>query len=158
MKTILPLFLCVVCANIVRARTSVTNSQPAGQMGGLCAVVAARTCGIPMSHRGSPQPYSSVLKDDPGGWHHHALVWNDEGLKDVKTLDGEVATFAVLVDGEKYSSRNFEGKPGSFRKMAEGPVLFCLSPPNSPDYRVVPFSIDELKIWNVDKTTFEIMP
>ena len=123
-------------------------------MGGLCAVVAARTCGIPMSYSGSPQSYSSVLKDDPGGWHHYALVWNDEGLKDVKTLDGEVATFAVLVDGEKYSSRNFEGKPGSFGKMAEGPVLFCLSMPNPSDYRVVPFSIDELKIWSYDKTTF----
>ena len=60
----------------------------------------------------------------------------------------------MLVDGKKYSSRNFEGKPGSFRKMAEGPVLFCLSMPNPSDYRVVPFSIDELKIWSYDKTTF----
>jgi hypothetical protein len=33
-------------------------------------------------------------------------------------------------------------------------VLSCLSMPNPGDHRDVPFSIDELKIWNYDKTDF----
>lgn len=124
-------------------------------MGGLCAGVASRPCGIPRSFMGGPQPYGTVLKSNPGGWHHYALVWNDEGLKNINASDGRPATFAVLLDGKMYSSRNFEGMPGSFAAAANGPVFFGVPHPNVTDYRDVSFSIDELKIWNYDKTEFE---
>ena len=132
------------------------NINNGSGMGGLCAEVAARPCGIPRSFSGSPRSYSTVLKDNPGGWHHYALVWNEEGLKNINASDGHPATFAVLLDGTMYSSRNFEGKPGSFARIADGPVLFCIPDPNANVNLDVAFSIDELKIWNYDKTEFEL--
>ncbi len=147
-------FTSSTASGYMRLEYNISNGHG---MGGLCAVVAARTCGLPMSYSGNPQPYSSVLKTDPDGWHHYAIVWNDEGIKTIKGADGGTATCAVLLDGKVYSSRKFEGKPEGFLRMAEGPALLGISMPNPADYRDFPFAIDELKIWNYDKTEFGVL-
>ncbi len=105
--------------------------------------------------------YESILGQDSHAWHHYALVWDLDGIGDLVRND-ERQTMAIYVDGKLHCSIDYKenerlhppGDPAT-AKNAHLPLrLVFLSPqsnshPNS-------FLMDEFKIWNFAKTTFDL--
>ena len=84
-------------------------------------------------------------------WHHYALVWNVDGIANI---NGNPRS-ALLVDGRSVAQTNGDGV------WDEEAFLVRMSQPFSMTFSVLgtghgksPFTIDELKIWDSDKTTF----
>jgi hypothetical protein len=134
------------------------NNNNGHGMGGLCSVVSAVPYGIADSFSRSQTPHLGVLDSEPYGWHHYAVIWNDEGIEGVHTFNKEIATFATLLDGKVYAARNFEGSSKRFQSIKEGSSKFDLGvpSPNATRLNSLRFVIDDLKIWNYDKTKFDL--
>ena len=108
------------------------------------------------SNRGFSQmmSYSDIFHGKPyEGWHHYAIVWNYGGIHSEETngrsvaifVDGHVITSYEKTNSSKESLKNF----GLITNLA---IPMRLSGPSFNNKSN--FLIDELKIWNFDKTEF----
>lgn len=89
-------------------------------------------------------PYSAVFKgDDYNGWHHYAFVWTDTSL-------------SIFIDGKKVATNN-----GSINTKAFSEIETIMSIPlnrtrGKSFNNKSAFYMDDLKIWNYAKTTFDL--
>ena len=146
-----PIFLRVICVNDAASTFTVEfNANNGGGRGGLCGGLP----GLYMTSEGYSyiKYYSSYLTEgDVSDWHHYALVWNVEGIA---SISGNPRS-ALLVDGKTISQTNGEGAwdNASFSATVSQPFNITFSTPDTVNGKS-PFTIDELKIWDSDKTTF----
>ena len=105
------------------------------------------------SHRGcGAHAYSEILKEDPAGWHHYALVWNYDETDEA--YQGE--PLVVYIDGVKRYTAGKAGVKGTgYLKYtgwmkAKQTLEFSFSHPSRSGY-----AIDEVRVWTTDKRTFD---
>lgn len=134
--------------NVGGIRIDYTANNGVG-VGGLTALFYNMSCGN-FSY-GYRYDYRSILGDDPDGWHHYALIWNREGIE-VGTSDKP--SIAIFLDGKLVSKQIPSRDPLMIDDTVERENVFIVAPPDKTDSHPVPFAIDELKIWNYDKTDF----
>ena len=84
-------------------------------------------------------------------WHHYALVWNVNGISSLS----QYVLMAVYLDGTKmgHCAINTGWNRDDFMATLSQPLTICLSYPNA-EKGLSPYSIDELRIWDSDKTVF----
>ena len=146
-----PIFLRVICANdAVSSFTIEFNANDGGGRGGLCGGLP----GLYMTSEGfSYVKYFSnyFTEGNVSDWHHYALVWNVDGIA---TINGNPRS-ALLVDGKSIAQTNGDGAwdNEAFLTSVSQPFSMTFSKPGTSDGKS-PFTIDELKIWDSDKTTF----
>lgn len=123
--------------------------------GGICARLPF---GNTYSNRGFCQmmPYSKIFHGEPyEGWHHYALVWNCDGLV---LPDANGRRIAILIDGKIATPHENIGVPQESQIDFDAITLFAI-PMRYDDPSYINKSnilIDELKIWNYDKTEFQL--
>lgn len=87
-------------------------------------------------------------------WHHYAIVWNEDGIKDI----GGNPRYALLIDGKLIPDIQGHYRPiEKAMPIISSPMLltFTHDPSKGPSFCTKsPFLIDEFKIWNHAKTTF----
>ena len=94
--------------------------------------------------------YGSVLSGKATDWHHYALVWNiADGLWH---FDG-CPCFALLLDGVPVAQARWNGNWDSFVANMSVPLQLNLGCP-APGMGKSAYLIDELRIWDWDKTMF----
>ena len=94
------------------------------------------------------KPYSTYLTGSISDWYHYAIVWNINGIA---TINGAPYA-AILINGNVVARLNAnEGwsKDAFVRAMSGSLHVFVGGGASK-----VPFAIDDLKIWDGDKTTF----
>ena len=100
--------------------------------------------------------YGSVLKSDPTGWHHYALVWNQDGLGPENSP--LTARVAVYVDGRCVSKAKSLSKEGlSFLHDNDSFLYLPKSTQTESGYQRARVELDEIKIWNYAKTEFNLL-
>ena len=128
------------------------NSNDGSDHSGIVAILLpARGAFTSASARTSPQPYAPLFANgDTYGWHHYALVWNVNGIS---SLEGAPLS-AIILDGTKVSVNGSETVDAmSFaERMVQGTTMILGI--NSAQYSNNSYSIDELRIWDFDKTDF----
>ncbi len=139
-----------------RLEFAVNNGKGAG---GITAYIANSVSGS--SRSGGEGRYSNVLGPNYRDWHHYALVWSDQGVN----VDTEKPRpwSAIFIDGKPVShetNRMEAGEHFTFETIV-GEEMFMVIAGSafvSESWRehAVPFAIDELKIWNYDKTEFNL--
>lgn len=107
------------------------------------------------NHYDGKSAYGSVLKSDPTGWHHYALVWNKDGLgPESSPLMSRVA---VYVDGRCVSrAKSFSKEALSFLHDNDSFLYLPKSTETESGYQRARVELDEIKIWNYAKTEFEL--
>lgn len=138
----------------VRLEFAVNNGKGAGGITSYIANSVAGSSGSGQQHR-----YSEVLGLDYRGWHHYALVWSDEGV-DVGG-DGSKPWSVIFIDGKPVSHETIRHETSNeftFGTIVGKELVLTIAGSayvaESSLKRAVPFAIDELKIWNYDKTEF----
>ena len=117
--------------------------------GGLCSVVQNLSCGTDGGNT-----YRSILGPDYAGWHHYALVWNRDGLA---SGDNHAEYIAIYLDGKRVSRQVQRGVPLDLTSLTTAwNTRFIIAPSMYAEGNNVPFAIDDLKIWGVAKTTFDL--
>lgn len=98
-------------------------------------------------------PYSEILRADPAGWHHYALVWDAAGVKINLPESAPTPTAVLFLDGQPalHSGNATTFKVESFLKgnawyHQPFTLNFSAFPPSTTGY-----AIDEFKIWNTAK-------
>ena len=136
----------------IRIEYSANNGLGAG---GLVGTFNNITCGT--SSFGGQFSYRSILGENFRDWHHYAMVWNQDGIKGVDTSRSGNATVALYIDGRLVSRQI---SPASEKLSMVGAVEsaseFIVAGYNHVRSSGIPFVIDELKIWNTDKTDFDL--
>ena len=104
--------------------------------------------GATSSNRMGGHVYTEILGEDPTGWHHYAVSWNEESTVPLVFIDG----CPLRMEGSY---------PGRLDKGILAASTVVLSFPNDPavDDGTQPqcaFLIDEFKIWNYCKTDFSL--
>ena len=103
-----------------------------------------------------PANYKDVVPDDAKGWHHYALVWDENG---VPGLEGPVA-LAAFIDGKRIPLHGDAGlarSPHMASRFRDNPatLFFSLDPELNRGFNnKTDFLIDEFKIWSAPKTDF----
>ena len=125
-----------------------------GLWGGLMAGFAA-------THPGyvGMMPYSDVFHGKPyEDWHHYAISWNTNGVG--SSADSELVSNRVVlfIDGKKVSTVHKVGMSEMMEEVLGAPTLMGIPMyERGPSYNnKASFLIDDLKIWNSDKTTFDL--
>lgn len=96
--------------------------------------------------------YAGFLSEDGvKDWHHYSLVWNVNGISSLSPY----VVMAVYLDGTKmgHCPINTGWNQDEFMATLSQPLTICLSYPNAEKGQS-PYSIDELRIWDSDKTVF----
>ena len=112
------------------------------------------------SHNGFSHmmPYSSIFKGAPyENWHHYALVWNKSGISKFGHATG-TPRLVILLDGKKIDETYNRASSDKFFADLNTSELNMGIPMNftGPSFNNKScFLIDELKIWNFDKTEFD---
>ncbi len=122
-----------------------------GGAGGLCA--GAGVLRITPELDDWTKPYSTYIQGDANDWHHYAYVWNVEGIS---SLEGNPDS-AILVDGVTVAQKNAGAgwdKNEFATIMGQSATMHFANTGNNN----VAFLIDELKVWDGDKTTFSDEP
>lgn len=115
---------------------------------GICAKANGLLSGTRWYTQGMFNSYESLLGGDPNGWHHYALVWDEQGIEG---LAGK--QLAVYLDGKLNSSASREGaRPKTDQDTAPLVLTLMKSIENSHHNS---FVMDEFKIWDYAKTDFE---
>lgn len=139
------------CGNFEYASNSGNGNK------GLCGTIWT---GFAATHSGYGHlmPYSDIFHGKPyEDWHHYAISWkmNDDGCSD------NVVKFSICVDlfidGKKVSTVQELGSADDMALKVFGDSILMGIPMNErgPSYNnKSSFLIDDLKIWNNDKTTF----
>jgi hypothetical protein len=138
----------------VRLEYAVNNGKGAG---GITSYIANSVAGS--SYFGGQHRYSEVLGPNYLDWHHYALVWNEEGVNTGKGNPKQWS--AIFIDGmpvSRETNRMDAGDRFTFATNIGMENFFTIAgsafAPKGWLGRTVPFAIDELKIWNYDKTIF----
>ena len=118
--------------------------------GGLTAIFNNISLGS--STFGGQNTYSSILGSDYAGWHHYALVWNEKGIE---TGTADKPSVALYLNGKLVSREIHVPGPLSVESITRHETLFLMSTYLYNGVSKMPYAIDELKIWNYDKTEFE---
>ena len=106
-----------------------------------------------------PARYDSVVPGATKGWHHYALVWDENG---VSGLDGPVA-LAAFIDGRRIPLHGDTGlgkAPRMASRIRDNPatLFFSLNPELDRGFNnKSDFLIDEFKIWSAPKLPFRPM-
>ena len=146
-----PIFLRVICANDAASTFTVEfNANNGGGRGGLCGGLP----GLYMASEGYSyiKYYSSYFTEgDVSDWHHYALVWNVDGIT---SINGNPRS-AFLVDGRSVAQTNGDGvwDEEAFLARVSQPFSMTFSKPGTAEGKSS-FTIDDLKVWDSDKTTF----
>ena len=123
---------------------------------GLCSRLPA---GFTSTHSGfsGRMPYSDVFHGRPyEGWHHYALVWNTHGIQSGVFHDSR--TVATFIDGKVAGTITTQGPSDAMSILSDMQTVMGI-PMNEcgPSYNnKSSFLIDDLKIWNHDKTDFPL--
>lgn len=93
------------------------------------------------------------LRPEPG-WHHYALVWDING---VNVPGPGKPSAAVFLDGKLILFTPFVPTWKGPVNVADGStLLFPSREDEMPDYARRAYTIDEFKIWNYAKTSFDL--
>ena len=98
--------------------------------------------------------YSSYRRPltPPQGWHHYALAWDTNGIG-----DSTISSAVVFIDGQRVISTAFHPAWHGPRNLSNGATLFFPNREDEmPDYARRAYTIDEFKIWNYAKTSFDL--
>ena len=88
----------------------------------------------------------------PHGWHHYALVWDAKGIGDSSKYSA-----IVFIDGQRVLSTQFTpGWQGPRNLNGINTLFFPSREDEMPDYARRAYTIDEFKIWNYAKTSFDL--
>lgn len=91
-------------------------------------------------------------------WHHYAIVWDKDGIAG---LDG-MPTKALFIDGKPVQDvQNHIRKAEEVTALLSSPTMlsFTIDPDLDPELTTKsPFLIDEFKIWDCARTSFDIEP
>ena len=95
-------------------------------------------------------------KGDWREWHHVALVWDANGISGL----GASRKTATFIDGEplRAATETCKGKE-TIAKLVSSAYLLCFTGDpnqNTEQNTKSPFLVDEFKIWNYAKTTFDL--
>ena len=117
-----------------------------GLWGGLMAGFAATHSGFT-----GMMPYSDIFHGKPyENWHHYAISWNTSGVSSSEHGSNRVVLF---IDGKKVSTVHKAG----MSEMMDDALMGIPMHEQGPSYNnKASFLIDDLKIWNNDKTTFDL--
>jgi hypothetical protein len=125
------------------------NCNDGGANGGLCGVVGHGF----MTGTGYFSNWGWEYEDVLGSgqqeeWHHYALVWNKNGISGVSDGTKKVAVF---LDGQLNSGRwhDYHGGGSEFVPLTSGQLGLSKNIGSQGST-----AIDNLKIWNYDKTDF----
>ena len=132
------------------------NDNNGGGGGGLCGSVQHYPATT--DHYGSAVPYDKYLDSQVGGWHHYALVWNVEGIPSLGVRDGLPVRVVVYLDGHPIAFKTNVRSPnwGLSSFATTDMILGFPTALGQESFNGVPYSIDEFKIWNYDKTDFAL--
>ena len=125
-----------------------------GLWGGLMVGFAATHSGFV-----GMMPYSDIFHGRPyEDWHHYAISWNTHGVG--SSTDSELVSNHVVlfIDGKKVSTVHKAGMSEMMEKVFGAPTLMGIPMyERGPSYNnKASFLIDDLKIWDSDKTTFDL--
>ena len=130
------------------------NANNGGGRGGLCAGLFGLNI-LPETYSYLKYFSAYLTKGSVSDWHHYAFVWNVDGIA---TLDG-MPRAAILVDGDavaQTSGDNAWNKEDFLEEVSKPLSIRFGTEPGSGNGKSS-YSIDELKIWDSDKTTFRAM-
>lgn len=125
-----------------------------GLWGGLLPGFAATHSGC-----GQLMPYSDIFHGKPyEEWHHYAISWNTSGIgssADSQFMSNHVVLF---IDGKQVSTVHKSGTSEMIDEMFGAPTLLGVPMfEHGPSYNnKASFLIDDLKIWDSDKTIFDL--
>jgi hypothetical protein len=121
------------------------NANNGGGRGGICTI---GQLGFAPEGWSYSKPYSTYLTGSISDWYHYALVWN---LNGIATINGAPYA-AILINGEVVArlNANESWSKDDFVRAMSGSLHVLIGSGSSK----VPFAIDDLKIWDGDKTTF----
>lgn len=125
-----------------------------GLWGGLMAGFAATHSGFT-----GMMPYSDIFHGKPyEDWHHYAISWNTRGVGSLTDSQYEFNRVALFIDGKKVSTVHKAGMSEMMEDVLGAPTLMGIPMyERGPSYNnKASFLIDDLKIWNSDKTTFDL--
>ncbi len=122
------------------------NANDGHANGGLCGWAGkGGHCG---TARNGTWTYKAILGEvNPEGWHHYAIVWDKEGLKDLPS--GQ--QYAVYLDGE-LNTGHWRGD-GKIQFESVGNAVLRLNVKHTPVGQGT-IAFNELKVWNYAKTDF----
>lgn len=124
--------------------------------GGLCTLFGGNACGSYSLDKAYITEYSAILGSDTTGWHHYAVAWNSAGIVSSNPQASGNA-LAIFVDGKVNSTLPVSAKTEVFRKLENERGALVIASHRHARFFQFPFEIDELKIWNYDKTEFELV-
>ncbi|MCQ2390458.1 MAG: hypothetical protein MJ240_03445 [Kiritimatiellae bacterium] len=105
---------------------------------------------------GAGVSYSKYLGEDISDWHHYAVVWNADGISSLATAAGAKVLMAIFVDGKAVTYLPLAGhenwKPSQMYGQNTDIDIGCRVGAYTANERS--FTMDELKIWKTDKTSF----
>ena len=119
-----------------------------------------RVDGLPAMASSYSLEYSSCIRSNyrrppmtpPHGWHHYALVWDTNGIG-----DSAKSSAVVFIDGQQVLVTPFRPGWQGPKNLNNGATLFFPSREDEmPDYARRAYAIDEFKIWNYAKTSFDL--
>ena len=120
-----------------------------------------RVDGLPaMASSNFSMEYSSCMRSSyrrppmtpPQGWHHYALVWGTNGIGDSTRYSA-----VVFIDGQRVLATPFSPMWQGPKNLSNGATLFFPNREDEmPDYARRAYTIDEFKIWNYAKTSFDL--
>ncbi|MBR4612165.1 MAG: hypothetical protein IKO40_05555 [Kiritimatiellae bacterium] len=88
-------------------------------------------------------------------WHHYAFVWDAEN--GIQLPDGCKTSAVAFIDGKPVLVSKYDPEwTGSPINALETTLLFPTRETESDWYNKVPCCVDEFKIWNYAKTTFDL--
>ena len=124
------------------------NANNGGGRGGLIASMLGLTI-APEGWSISKDFSKYITKGDVSDWHHYAYVWNVDGID---SLDGTPRS-VILVDGDVVAQSDGDGSLNKvgFLNIMNTPLHIVFSAASASNGKS-PFAIDELKIWDADKT------
>lgn len=103
-------------------------------------------------------PYSDIFKGMPyENWHHYAIVWNGENISSGNN-SAEALPLQIFLDGKPIGTVFENSGTASFKPLLESGCRFCIPmSKDGPSYNnKSTFMIDELKVWDYDKTSFDL--
>lgn len=102
--------------------------------------------------------YSKYLGKNTAGWHHYAVVWNTQGIAALENTFGEKTLMATMVDGKPVAYLPLKGHENwtptrHFKKNIDVDIGCRIGACHLNERS---FTMDELKIWKTDKTSFDL--
>lgn len=123
--------------------------------GGLCTLFGGNTCGSSTFGNRNASNYAAILEKDIAGWHHYAVTWSHSGIASDKP-EANGKAIAIFVDGRHDSSIPLSSKTAFLNEIEKENSTLVIASHRYAGFRPFSFAIDELKIWNYDKTDFDL--